>query len=83
MDLNWKSLAAKLPVQPRDELKEAVLMDVYDGGELGANLILDALDGAGLEELLLDAVGHGGDTLDNPSGTYTLYRHPPEHGGGT
>ena len=39
---------------------------------------IDALDGAGLEELLLDAVGHGGDTLDNPSGTYTLYRRPPE-----
>lgn len=39
---------------------------------------IDALDGAGFEELLLDAVGHGGDTLDNPSGTYTLYRRPPE-----
>ena len=44
---------------------------------------IDALDGAGLEELLLDAVGHGGDTLDNPGGTYTLYRCPPERGGGT
>lgn len=40
MDMNWKSLAAKLPVQPCGELKEAVLMDVYDGGELGGNLIL-------------------------------------------
>ena len=39
---------------------------------------IDALDGAGFEELLLDAVGHGGDTLDNPSGTYTLYRRLPE-----
>lgn len=39
---------------------------------------IDALDGAGFEELLLDAVGHDGDTLDNPSGTYTLYRRPPE-----
>lgn len=39
---------------------------------------IDALDGTGFEELLLDAVGHGGDTLDNPSGTYTLYRRPPE-----
>lgn len=39
---------------------------------------IDALDGSGFEELLLDAVGHGGDTLDNPSGTYTLYRRPPE-----
>ena len=42
---------------------------------------IDALDGAGLEELLLDAVGHGGDTLDNPGGTYTLYRRPPEDTG--
>ena len=39
---------------------------------------IDALDGAGLEELLLDAVGHGGDTLDNPGGTYTLYCRPTE-----
>lgn len=39
---------------------------------------IDMLDGAGLEELLLDAVGHGGDTLDNPGGTCTLYRRPPE-----
>lgn len=42
---------------------------------------IDALDGAGLEALLLDAVGHGGDTLDNPGGTYTLYRRPPESTG--
>lgn len=41
---------------------------------------IDMLDGAGLEELLLDAVGHGGDTLDNSSRIYTLYRRPP---GGT
>ena len=32
---------------------------------------IDALDGAGLEELLLDAVS--GETLDHPSGTYTVY----------
>lgn len=38
---------------------------------------VDALDGAGLEELLLDATGHGGDTLDNPGKTYTLYRRTP------
>ena len=36
---------------------------------------IDALDGAGFEELLLDAMG--GETLDNPSGTYTVYRRPP------
>lgn len=38
---------------------------------------IDALDGAGLEELLLDA-GCRGETLDNPSGTYTVYRRQPE-----
>ena len=38
---------------------------------------IDALDGAGLEELLLDA-GCRGEILDNPSGTYTVYRHQPE-----
>ena len=35
---------------------------------------IDALDGAGLEELLLDAVS--GETLDNPTGTYNVYRRP-------
>ena len=39
---------------------------------------IDTLDGAGFEDLLLDAIGHGGDTLDNPSGNYTVYRRPPE-----
>ena len=36
---------------------------------------IDALDGAGLEELLLDA--GSGETLDNPTGTYAVYRRPP------
>lgn len=40
MDMNWNSLAAILPVQPRGNLKEEALMEIYDGGELGANLIL-------------------------------------------
>ena len=39
---------------------------------------IDTLDGAGLEDMILDATGHGGDTLDNPSGNYTVYRRPPE-----
>lgn len=30
MDMNWKSLAAMLPVQPCDELKRDVLMGIYD-----------------------------------------------------
>ena len=37
---------------------------------------IDTLDGAGLEELLLDATG--GETLDNPTGTYAVYRRPPK-----
>lgn len=41
---------------------------------------IDTLDGVGLEELLLDSTGHGGDTLDNPSGNYTVYHRPPEGG---
>ena len=39
---------------------------------------IDVLDGAGLEDLLLDATGTGGESLDNPSGKYTVYRCPPK-----
>lgn len=39
---------------------------------------IDTLDGAGLEDLILDATGQKGETLDNPSGNYTVYRRPPE-----
>lgn len=35
---------------------------------------IDTLDGAGFEELLLDAVS--GETLDHPTGPYTVYRRP-------
>lgn len=38
---------------------------------------IDTLDGSAFEDLLLDATEHG-DTLDNPSGNYTVYRRPPE-----
>ena len=38
---------------------------------------IDTLDGSTFEDLLFDATGHG-DTLDNPSGNYTVYRRPPE-----
>ena len=38
---------------------------------------IDTLDGSAFEDLLIDATGHG-DTLDNPSGNYTVYRRPPE-----
>ena len=37
---------------------------------------IDTLDGAGFEDLLLDAC-HG-EALDRPSGDYTVYRRPPE-----
>ena len=48
---------------------------VEDGVVLYGKLYsIDALDGAGLEELLLDAVS--GETLDNPTGTYNVYRRP-------
>ena len=40
MDMNWKSLAAMLPVQPCDELKRDVLMGIYDMHDLGGDLIL-------------------------------------------
>ena len=51
---------------------------VEDGIVLYGRLYsIDALDGAGLEELLLDA-GCRGETLDNTSGTYTVYRRQPE-----
>lgn len=62
---------------------ERVWIDYGAGGEDGVILYgklysIDTLDGAGLEELLLDATGHGGESLDNQSGEYRIYRHIPE-----
>ena len=37
---------------------------------------IDTLEGAGLEEMLLDT--GAGETLDRPSGDYKVYRRPPE-----
>lgn len=37
---------------------------------------IDALEGAGFEELLLDAMS--GESLDHPTGTYAVYRRPPK-----
>ena len=37
---------------------------------------IDALEGAGFEALLLDDMS--GETLDNPTGTYAVYRRPPK-----
>lgn len=36
---------------------------------------IDTLEGAGLEEMLLDT--GAGETLDRPSGDYKVYRRPP------
>lgn len=48
---------------------------VEDGVVLYGRLYsIDTLDGAGFEELLLDAVS--GETLDHPTGSYTVYRRP-------
>lgn len=60
---------------------ERVWIDYGAGGEDGVILYgklysIDTLDGAGFEELLLDATGHGGESLGNPSGEYTIYRCP-------
>ena len=65
---------------------ERVWIDYGDSGEDGVVLYgklyaIDTLDGAGFEDLLLDAMGHGGETLDNPTGEYALYRCPPERKG--
>lgn len=37
---------------------------------------IDTLEGAGFEDMLLDICD--GETLDRPSGNYTVYRRPPE-----
>ena len=52
--------------------------DSEDGVVLYGRLYsIDTLDGAGFADLLLDATGHGGESLSNPSGEYTIYRCPP------
>ena len=50
MDMNWKSLAAMLPVQPCDELKRDVLMGIYDMHDLGGDLILYHRESVGLAD---------------------------------
>ncbi len=52
-----------------------------NGGEWAVVLFgkiysIDTLEGAGFEELLLDLVD--GETLDHPSGQYTVRRHKPK-----
>ena len=50
MDMNWKSLAAMLPVQPCDDLKRDVLMGIYDMHDLGGDLILYHRESVGLAD---------------------------------
>ena len=62
---------------------DKVWIDYGDDGEWalvvnGRIYCLTVLEGAGFENILRDEVG--GETLDRPSGTYTVYRRPPEVG---
>ncbi len=60
---------------------DKVWIDYGDDGEWalvvsGRIYDLAVLEGAGFEEILQDEVG--GETMDRPSGNYTVYRRPPE-----
>lgn len=60
---------------------DKVWIDYGDDGEWalvvnGRIYCLAVLEGAGFEDILRDEVG--GETMDSPSGNYTVYRRPPE-----
>ena len=60
---------------------DKVWVDYGDDGEWalvvnGRIYCLTVLEGAGFENILRDEVG--GETMDRPSGDYTVYRRPPE-----
>ena len=60
---------------------DKVWIDYGDDGEWalvvsGRIYALAVLEGAGFEDILRDEVG--GETMDRPSGNYTVYRCPPE-----
>ena len=64
---------------------DKVWIDYGDDGEWalvvsGRIYALAVLEGAGFEDILRDEVG--GETMDRPSGNYTVYRRPPEGGDG-
>lgn len=85
---NYDSLSALSP--PNEPLTQAdldsmdcdkVWIDYGDDGEWalvvnGRIYCLAVLEGAGFENILRDEVG--GETMDSPTGTYTVYRRPPE-----
>ena len=60
---------------------DKVWIDYGDDGEWalvvnGRIYCLAVLEGAGFEDILREELG--GETLDRPSGDYTVYRHPTE-----
>ena len=60
---------------------DKVWIDYGDDGEWalvvsGRIYALAVLEGTGFEDILRDEVG--GETMDRPSGDYTVYRRPPE-----
>ncbi|WP_419515825.1 hypothetical protein [Dysosmobacter welbionis] len=85
---NYDSLSALSP--PNEPLTQAdldsmdydkVWIDYGDDGEWalvvsGRIYALAVLEGTGFEDILRDEVG--GETMDRPSGDYTVYRRPPE-----
>ena len=81
------NVPAKAPNEPltQEDLDvmyyDKVWIDYGDDGEWalvvsGRIYALAVLEGAGFEEILQDEVG--GETMDRPSGNYTVYRRPPE-----
>ena len=85
---NYDSLSALSP--PNEPLTQAdldsmdydkVWIDYGDDGEWalvvsGRIYALAVLEGTGFEDILRDEVD--GETMDRPSGAYTVYRRPPE-----
>ena len=57
MDITWKDLAAKLPVQPSKALQQEVLMDIYDGNALGIPLILYHRESVALTDEIQQIMG--------------------------
>lgn len=62
---------------------DKVWIDYEDDGEWalvvsGRIYALAVLEGAGFEDILRDEAD--GETMDRPSGDYTVYRRPPEGG---
>lgn len=60
MDQHWKEVAQKLPKQPCDDLKQSVLMDIYDNGDcLGQSLLLFHREAVTLMDEIQELMGPG------------------------